>query len=170
MKQTNSSSSVSIKACHIASKWNRWASCRFSLSSAFFSCQCNMPIIARMKTQTPIKAIAVSSTMLLGVRYSLALQLRGTLWGYGMTISWEFGMIAVHSCLLMDFSPKGRGMPTYKWSRKLALRPRPSTLYGNWRAKCADWLSCPAEMKVENKEISFLKKNPFYTSTFQGQL
>jgi len=34
-----------------------------------------MPIIARMKTQTPIKAIAVSSTMLLGVRYSLALQL-----------------------------------------------------------------------------------------------
>lgn len=40
-----------------------------------FSCQCNMPIIARMKTQTPINAIAVSSTMLLGVRYSLALQL-----------------------------------------------------------------------------------------------
>lgn len=34
-----------------------------------------MPIIARMKTQTPIKAIAVSSTMLLGVKYSLALQL-----------------------------------------------------------------------------------------------
>lgn len=34
-----------------------------------------MPIIARMKTQTPIKAIAVSSTILLGVRYNLALQL-----------------------------------------------------------------------------------------------
>lgn len=34
-----------------------------------------MPIIAKMKTQTPIRAIAVNSTMLLGVRYSLALQL-----------------------------------------------------------------------------------------------
>jgi len=28
-----------------------------------------------MKTQTPMRAIAVSRTMLLGVRYSLALQL-----------------------------------------------------------------------------------------------
>lgn len=48
----------------------------FHLNEPTFSCQCKMPIIAKMKTQTPMRAIAVSRTMLLGVRYSLALQLQ----------------------------------------------------------------------------------------------
>lgn len=48
----------------------------FHLNEQTFSCQCKMPIIAKMKTQTPMRAIAVSRTMLLGVRYSLALQLQ----------------------------------------------------------------------------------------------
>lgn len=51
----------------------------YTILQLTFSCQCNMPIIARMNTQTPIRAMAVSNTMLLGVRYSLALQL----WGRG---------------------------------------------------------------------------------------
>lgn len=40
----------------------------FQRRNLTFSCQCKMPIIARMKTQTPIRAMAVSKTMLLGVR------------------------------------------------------------------------------------------------------
>lgn len=35
-----------------------------------------MPIMTRMKTHTPISAMAVSNTLLLGVRYNLAFQLK----------------------------------------------------------------------------------------------
>lgn len=41
-----------------------------------FSCQWRMPMMTRMKTHTPIRAMAVSRTMLLGVRYNFALQLK----------------------------------------------------------------------------------------------
>lgn len=40
-----------------------------------FSFQCSIPMMTRIKTHTPINAIAVSKTILLGVRYSFALQL-----------------------------------------------------------------------------------------------
>lgn len=41
-----------------------------------FSFQWRIPMMTRMNTHTPIKAMAVSSTLLLGVRYNLALQLK----------------------------------------------------------------------------------------------
>lgn len=40
-----------------------------------FSCQWRTPMMTRMKTQTPISAMAVRRTLLLGVRYNFALQL-----------------------------------------------------------------------------------------------
>lgn len=57
-----------------------------------------MPIVISFKE------MVINSALLLFLHYLLQNQkhyLRGVSWGYGMTISWEFGMMAVHSCFLI---------------------------------------------------------------------
>lgn len=61
------------------------------------------------------------------------------------------------TCLLTVF-PGSLGIPTNRWSRKLALRPRPSTVYGSCREKWADWLNWPAARRETGHTVEWLKQ------------
>jgi hypothetical protein len=70
---------------HIASKWNRCASCNFSRKSARLSLQCKKTINTMTRPQVPTKAKPVNVIPRLGVMKSLASHLFGLFGGFGIT-------------------------------------------------------------------------------------
>lgn len=81
---------------HIASKWNLWASCNFSILSSLRSFQYRTPIITVISPQVAVSAAALRTINLLGVTKSCTFHLEGSSIGFGMTTICEFGMICGH--------------------------------------------------------------------------
>ena len=129
---------------YIASKWNRWDSCCFSTLSSRRSSSCSTPTTTAHTRHVPSKQKPVMYTSLLGVRYSFNVQSSGFSGGWGTTMSCELGMICVQ-LRLRFFWLSGVGIPTVISSTKFGVCPKPNSVYGNCRAKCADWLNCAAE-------------------------